>query len=160
MPVNCCLPYTLPFQTGPYEGDKRIQIKFVLDQDLALTKDDDVTAARVLVTFPFPEELLKNHFKKYDIIITISRVEESDEAHGNVVLIKGAYQAEIWAIDKKSIVGWKLRKKAVDQIREIMNRWTGSYHAHRTAIDADIVLGGSKIYHTTQRLEHWSYQNV
>lgn len=155
---NCCFPYSFPFPFGPYPGDLLVVLKRILDLELVLTKDDDVTAARVLVCFEKPEVEVKDLLKKYDVIVTVGRIGEKDDIVGDEQLTIGTYNVEIWCVTRSGITGWKLRKKAKTQVKEILkDHAVGSYRKQLGTLDED-VAGSPKLYHTIHTLEYWSFK--
>lgn len=151
---NCCFPYKFPFPFGPYPGDKLVVIRWILQCQLALTKDDDATAARVLVAFELHESERKDLLRQYDVIVVVSREDEADDVVGDVEFTVGTYNIEVYTVDHDGVTGWKLRNKANRAIKQIIKEHPlGSHRKSRGTRNAD-EAGSPTIYHT---IHSWEY---
>lgn len=136
-----------------------VTLKALIEDNISITKDDNVTPAEVLVEFEFPESKLKDLFKNYDVIITVGRAEERDKRTGfDVIVTIGEYRISDWAIDRSGVTGWKIRRKAVQDVRRIFREnLSGSWRPHRGTRDDDRLLASPKLYHTIHTVEYWAF---
>lgn len=136
-----------------------VTLKKLIEDNISVTKDNGSTAAEVLVEFEFPESKLKDFFKKYDVIITIGRAEERDKRIGfDVIATIGQYRIGVWAVDRSGVTGWKIRRKAVQDVRRIFREnLSGSWRPHRGTRDDDRLLASPKLYHTLHTVEYWTF---
>lgn len=139
--------------------DPLVILKTLIEENIELAKDDNKTVAKVLVEFEFPESKLKDFFKKYDVIVTVGPPEERDQWIGfGVKRTIGDYKVGVWCIDRPGVTGWKMRRKAVQDVRRILREnISGSGRFHKTTRNDDRLLASPKLYHTIQSVEYWTF---
>lgn len=152
-------PLTFPLFLGPYAGDDVVIIRKRLERNLNLTKDDNETAATLLVTLRFPESKLRELVQTYDVVITVGRESESEERQEPLGVVTASFNIETWSIDHKAVKGLTIRQKAKKEVRRIMNEFPlGSFQKMGSARDDDRLLSSPPLYHTIQSIQKTRYE--
>lgn len=107
------------------EEDPKVILAYKLRENMQLTKDDNVTPATCYIGFSLPPETVRELFKKYDTVITITLSTDNSRMvsiGSSRRLHESNYLIEAWSINKEGITGKKMRWKLSSEIRKIIRQ--------------------------------------
>ena len=152
-------PLEFPLFLGPYAGDDVIVIRKLLEEQLSLTKDDNLTPATFKVTNRFPESKLREFATDVDVVITVGRSSKTVERNEPIVVVKSSFDIEPWSIDHTAVHGLTIRHKAEKEIRRILNQFPhGSFQQAGPTRDDDRLLSSPPLYHSIMTVNKTSYE--
>jgi hypothetical protein len=100
--------------------DPKETLKTLLQDNVTLLRDDELSPATVLMCDEFNEEF----WKKYDVIVTVglaNTCEQFANLSGTLREVIAGYRVGIWTRDTTGITGQKMRWKTIREITRIVN---------------------------------------